>query len=278
MENSESSSIAILNSDIACVLPSNLYGSIQGITTLNDCLYLVKHGSKQIDVFNASDYSSLDPILVDIDYPSGLASCSKHGCLYIADERFNEDTYEGVFYIVKVTLSTHSIDKWNVPGLPRGISIMKNCNVLISIWDLRPNETDKLLEYTTNGELTRVISLDKSLDCIYDALELSTDIYAVCHNGIQQHRVCTVDSNGTILRSFGGIPGSKVGELNLPLNLTSDRYGNVFVADRANNRVQMLSSTLDYMGDVKIAKIQLNTPRRIHFDQLTLRLYISHRN
>jgi len=278
MENIESSNAFILNGYTVSVLPSNVYGSVQGITTLNDRIYVVKDASKQIDVFNAADYTRLEPILVDIEYPSGLVACSQHGCLYTSEERFTENTLEGINYVVKITLSTGVIDKWIVPGWLKGLSLTTICNLLVSIWSQRGNESDKLLEYTTHGELVRVISLESSLDCIYHAVEVSTDIFAVCHTGIEKHRVCTVDANGEIIKSYGGLPGSAVGELNLPINLATDNYQNVFVVDRKNNKIQMLSSTLNYLGEVSIEEVRLNTPRRMHFDQKALRLYVSHRN
>jgi len=278
MENIGTSNEIILDAYIACILPSDEYESVQGITTLNDRMYIVKNGSKQIDVFSATDYSRLDPILADIENPCGLVSCSQYDCLYTNDDRFNENTYRRVYYIAKVELSTLSVHKWRILAWVRGLSLMKSSNLLVSAWDLDPSEPDKLLEYTSQGQLMRVITLGDSLDCIYHAVELSTNIFAVCHTGIYYHRVCTVNGNGRILQIFGNVPGSNVGELDLPINLATDGDGIIFVADRANNRVQMLSSTLDYLGDVNLKEIQLNTPRRIHFDQLTSRLYISHRN
>ena len=278
MENSETRSQWILNDISVCVMPSEVYGSVQGVTTLNDRIYVVKDGSKQIDVYNATDYTRLNPIPVDITYPTSLVACSQHNCLYSSEERYNDINDEWTYYILKFSLSTHVYDKWLVQGMPVGLSITRTCNLLVSLRDPHPYEFEKILEYTTNGKLLRVISLESSINYLYHAVEMTSDIFVVCHTGVDQHRVCIVDVNGQILRSYGGFPGSAVGELNLPLNLAIDKYRNIFVADRKNNRVQMLNSTLDYLGEVKTGDIQLNTPRRIHFDQLTSRLYISHRN
>ena len=277
MDNRERASSDIQIANDVHILPSNVYGSVQGIATLGDSIYVV-NGSKQIDVYNATNFARLDPIPVDISYPCSLVACSQYRCLYSTEERYNDINDKWTYYILKITLSTPSIDKWIVQGMPVGLSITKTNNLLVSIRDPHPYESEKILEYTTNGKLLRVICLESSIDYLYLAVELFSDIFVVCHTGVEQHRVCTVDTDGQILRSYGGFPGSAVGELNLPLNLATDKYGNVFVADRKNSRVQMLNSTLDYLGDVRTAEVQLNTPRRIHFDKLTSRLYISHRN
>jgi len=278
MGNRVTSTSVDLDPKTVRILPSNVYEAIQGITTLGDRLYIVKDKSREIDVFNAADYTRLDPIPVDISYPYSLVACSKHNCLYSTDESYSDTTDNWTYYIHKVVLSTSSLEKWVVQGMPVGLSIMKSHNLLVSIRDPQPYESEKLLEYTTEGKLLRVINLDISIDYLYHAVELSTDIFVICHTGVEHHRVCTVDGDGQILRTYGGFLGSGVGELNLPLNLATDKHGNVFVADRKNNRVQLLSSNSDYLEEVKITEIKLNTPHRIHFDQVTSRLYVSDRN
>jgi len=278
MENRETSSLVSSSDPNMNILSLDIYASVQGITTLGDRIYVVKDGSKHIDVFTVTDFTPMDPLPVDIAYPCGLVACSNHNCLYSTDERYNDDTDEWTYYVFKITLTSAPIDKWVVMAMPVGLSVTKSHKLLVSARDIHPYVPDKLLEYTTQGMLLRVINLECSIEKLYHAVELDADIFVVCHAGTKQHRICVVDADGQIMRTYGGFPGSCVGQLNLPLNLALDQCGNIFVADRKNNRVQLLSAMLDYLEDVNLNAFNLNTPRRIHFDLLTSRLYITHRN
>jgi len=76
-----------------------------------------------------------------------------------------------------------------------------------------------------------------------------------------------VDLQGLVLDSIKKL-------LDSPRHLSVDIHDNVLVADSDNNRVQLLSPTLTYLGDIKIPGHQLNDPHTLHFDQLNHRLYI----
>jgi len=56
--------------------------------------------------------------------------------------------------------------------------------------------------------------------------------------------------------------------------LAVDIHDNVLVLDRGNNRVQLLSPTLTYLGDIEIPGHQLKDPDAVYFDELNHRLYI----
>jgi len=117
------------------------------------------------------------------------------------------------------------------------------------------------------------ISLDSSIRGPWHCVQLSTGKFVVCHYGAQ-HRVCIVDTSGHIIQSYGGSQGSVVGQLNYPRHLAVDIHDNVLVADIDNKRVQLLSPTLTYLGNIDIPGHQLNDPYTLHFDQLNHRLYI----
>jgi len=135
------------------------------------------------------------------------------------------------------------------------------------------NDTGRIQEYTTDGSLIKEISLDSSIDCPWHCVQLSTGNFAVSHWGVQD-RVCIVDTSGHIIQSYGGSQGSGVGQLSYPLHLAVEIHDNVLVADGSNNRVQLLSPTLTYLGDIEIPGHQLNEPYTLHFDELNHRLYI----
>ena len=56
------------------------------------------------------------------------------------------------------------------------------------------------------------------------------------------HCVKVFSINGRFRFKFGGI-GKEIGKLIHPMGVCTDRYGNIFVADRDNHRVQMFDRT-----------------------------------
>jgi hypothetical protein len=64
-------------------------------------------------------------------------------------------------------------------------------------------------------------------------------------DGYCNNRVVKYDPNGRFLAEVGGkAPGKKLGEFNLPHALQVDHEGNVYVADRGNNRYVVLDNDL----------------------------------
>lgn len=47
------------------------------------------------------------------------------------------------------------------------------------------------------------------------------------------------DSNGTVIAGVPGVAGNTSNLLRSPMSLTLDRWNNLYVADRSNNRVQL---------------------------------------
>ena len=96
----------------------------------------------------------------------------------------------------------------------------------------------------------------------------------MCHIAFT-HRVCIVDTQGHVVRSYGRDIGSADGQLD-PCYLAVDTTDHVFVADY--HKVGLFSSSLTHLGDVTLPGYQLIGPYRLHLDQLNARLYISEGN
>jgi len=143
-------------------------------------------------------------------------------------------------------------------------------NLLATLWT-----RNQVKEYSHDGVLIRVISLDSSIENPYHSVQLTNNRFIVSHgiNGILQ-RVCIVDMGGHIINCYGGSRGSGVDELYSPRNLAVDFHGNVVVADRFNNRVVLLSPSLTHLGYIKIPGHQLQVPHALNLDELNRRLYI----
>ena len=168
-------------------------------------------------------------------------------------------------------LSNSSCSKWSLNADPRGVSLTRAFNLLVTL-------PQSIEEYTTSGSLIRSIKLDVSISIDYPlhSIELSSGQFVVCHEGSTQHRVCVVDTAGRIVHSYGGPPGSSAGQLNGPYSLAVDTRGCVFVADHYNNRVQVLSPTLTRLGDVTTPGHQLREPYALYLDESNGRLYVGY--
>ena len=66
-------------------------------------------------------------------------------------------------------------------------------------------------------------------------------------DGYVNHRVVKYDKNGRFLKQVGSErAGSEQGQFNLPHGLAVDAQGNVYVADRSNNRMQVFDNNLAF--------------------------------
>ena len=83
--------------------------------------------------------------------------------------------------------------------------------------------------------------------------------------------VCS-DVEGRVTRSYGGQRGSVVGQLNEPWHLAVDEDSQfIFVADWLNDRVVMLSPTLEFVRHISEG---VSLPWHLCFHQTTRRLFV----
>jgi len=199
----------------------------------------------------------------DMEYPQSLVACSHYNCLYVSD-------WSSPGYIHRVELLNKSVTKWTMKERSYGLSLTTVHNVIVTLYYART-----IQEYSTQGVLLRTISLDVSIDSPGHSIEQSTGQFVVCHAGSTYHRVCIVDTQGHIVRSYGRGAGSADGQLSCPYYLSVHTSDHVFVADYGNNKVRLFSPSLTHLGDVTLTGHQLSCPYRLHYDQHNERLYIS---
>ena len=254
----------ISNSKVVHVM-SKKDKQILGIATLYCQLFIVRGGSQQIDIYNTLDFTETGHVTVNgMKRPRCLVACSHYNCLYVSD---------ATGYIHRVELFNKSVSKWTVKGqscgMPEGLSLTTAHTVIVTLLG-----ANRLHEYTTQGELMRDISLDVDLKMSGHSTQLSTGQFVVCDAGTK-HRVCIIDTQGQVVRSYGRDKGSADGQLNGPYSLAVDKTDHVFVADCDNNKVRLFSPSLTHLGDVTLPGYQLNKPCTIHLDQLYACLYVS---
>ena len=187
-------------------------GYVQGITSSNEELYTVTFGSPDIDVY-------------DIDTLAHRRKIRVEGLVYAWDIV----AHAGVFYvseldaqlIQRIQLSDETSSHWSVSGSWLTISINKKGHVVVSCW-----LPDKIIEYTPTGSCVREIqgdAIDGNIDGLRHAIQLDDDRFLICYATTKHHRVCIIDSNGRMMKSYGGGPGSGIGEMNGPYYLAIDR-------------------------------------------------------
>src|SRR6218665_3977225 len=89
-----------------------------------------------------------------------------------------------------------------------------------------------------------------------------------------EHRVCIIDGNGDVLKSFGHAKGSGCSQLDSPIYMTIDKEAQVIVADSGNSRVLLLGPDLEFRRELITAKQGFRHPRQVQLDS-TGRLFVA---
>jgi len=253
--------------------------TVLGVTSVDDELFvLLYRDSEQVAVYSINDYR----LLRHFSLPglkrysdNDLTSCVRHRCLYASDG-YNECVHRYDLASDRSVLRwlfSKTTRKWPVPGSPCGLSVTPNSNLLVAC-----QLPHKLVELSADsGQCVREIALQSDISWPRHAVQLTTGQRVFCHGFVGSlHRVCIVDDDGRVTRSYGGQSGSGVGQLNWPIHLAVDEDSQfVFVADCRNNRVVVLSPTLEF---VRYISEGLSKPQRLYLHQETRRLYVGQCN
>jgi len=237
---------------------------VAGVTSVDDELFaLLRRDDNQVAVYSINDYRPLRHIHLPGLKSSDMTSCVRHKCLYASDCDNR--------CIHRYDLSSSGVSKWPVPGLPRGLSVTHGSgNLLVACqWPSKLVELD-----ADSGQRVRAITLQSDIERLHHAVQLTTGQYVVCHgagDGVL-HRVCLVDVEGRVTRSYGGRRGRGGGALNGPCQLAVVEDSQfIFVADHDNGRVVLLSPMLEFVREFSEG---VSHPHRLYFHQTTRRLFV----
>jgi len=240
---------------------------VLGVTSVDEELFVLLHrDNNQVAVYSINDYQLLRHLNLrglKKHCNNDMTSCVRHKRLYASD--FDNKC------ILRYVLASTATTKWSVPGAPLALSVTRSCNLLVTCWS-----PSKLVELSADsGQCVREIALQSDIEEPWHGVQLTTGQYVVCHGDWDTlHRVCIVDDDGIVTRSYGGQCDSDVGQLYYPLHLAVDENSQfIFVADAGNNRVVMLSPTLEF---VRYISEGLSCPRRLYLHHTTRRLYVGH--
>lgn len=233
-------------------------------------MFVASESSPAVEVYNSLSFSfSRQWNLKDRFFQStiDMGSCSRNKCLFFFVMEPSE--------ILKVDPNGKLINKWSTEGdFGGGLSVTDESNVIITLLN-----KNKLIEYSSDGQLIREIKLstDSSIRHLGHAIKLSNGNFFVSHGCRDEelHRVCLVDADGRLKKSFGGKCGSTTGQLNRPGYLSVDRNGFVLVAD--SNRVLLLDSELNFRSNIRSSDGAHGSisPYRIALDKSNDRLFVA---
>ena len=168
-----------------------------------------------------------------------MTSCEQLLCLYISDP---DDEC-----VHRLDLQDNAT-KWPVSDGPRGLSVNADHNLIVTCRKVR-----KIKEFSPRGHLLRDVTLPHEVTSLWHTIQLTSGQFVVCHGDCDDpvHGVSMISADGhQIVHSHGGQPGSDTGQYNVPLHLAVDNNEFVFVDDIDNQRVTLLSPTLNSVRQV----------------------------
>ena len=211
-----------------------------GLVALGKNLYISFEYSNDISVYDYSDFTYIRSLIVEpLSDPYDITG---YGSLLYISEWDDPKIYK--FRLAQKTTST-----WSVEGCCVALSMTSEQNVLATCCK---GVESFIAEYSRFGDLIRRIDLASDVRNLKHAIYLSNGNLVVCHGewGDRLRRVCLIDSEGDVIKSFGGRWGREVGHLNEPIRLVSydDRF--ILVGDMTNNNVQILTEDLEFKGEL----------------------------
>jgi len=244
-----------------------VYGSelIRGITVVSHELFILQGQSPgQINVYNTNSFN----LTRNITIPGSrslfsLCACPRHTLLFTCD------SVQHIVY--RYNLTDNITTKWTVGEKCYGLSVTRNCNILVTLFDL-----NQIKEYTPDGKLTGEITVYNNNSDVIEkscqSVRMSNDMYIVNDYGSQRGQVCKVDWDGRVIQCYKHTRSSPRNMK--PVRITLDSFDSVLVAYMYSGKVEVLSPTLVHLGYIAVPGYTLDDARVLYLDELNHRLYI----
>ena len=238
---------------------------VRGVTSLDNHLYVLRgnKSSKQVEVYDIDSFSLQCCLTVPgLANAVDIVACEHYHCAYISDA-------SGQF-VHRLALPDAAITQWPVDDSPACLSVTVKHDVLVTC-----RKVCKIKEFTTYGKLLREV--EPSVSSPWHSVQLSSGELIVCHGYLvnTSHRVCMIGSDGQIVKSHGRSVGSFSEQLNTPAYMAVDGNDFLFVVDRNNWRVLLLSPGLKYVRKVTSQEQLKWKPYRLSLDIKRRRLYVA---
>ena len=243
-------------------------GNVRGIASWNEELYIVTAQSPDIDVYDIVTLFHLRKIRVE-RLVDGWDMVVHANVLYVSE---NED---GLIH--RIQLSDETSSHWFVKSKWLTMSMNKKGNVVVSCQDIN----NKIIEYTPTGRRVREIkvnAIDTTITGLRHAVQLDDDRFLICHATETHDRVCIIDSDGRMMKSYGRGLGSGIGQMDFPNYLTVDNNGFILVNDYSNNRIIQLNASLEFIREFIPRSAGLEKPASMHLNEHCACVYIEEHN
>ena len=245
---------------------------IRGLAILDKELFVVSEDTSEVEVYDLLKLSfNRQWTLKELSGPQDIRSCKINKCLYIPDSKGTGRSNQ----ILRVSPSGKLIKKWSTgDDTGFGMSVTDESNVVLTV-----NIKNKLNEYSPDGRLIREIKFSSVAGIFYPwhAIKLANGHFLFSHGYVagEPHRLCVIDAEGNLKKSFGGAPGSTIQNMCEPVNMVIDENGFVMVVDRKNSRVLLLDSDLQFKREILSKERHgLRSPCGICLDETNRRLFV----
>lgn len=230
--------------------------SVGAVTTLDGSVFIVRHDSKQVEIYDAAQLE-LNRTIDVLGLGAQVYGLVAHdNFLYISDWD-NQ-------YVHRVNLEDETCTKWSVGNQPAGLSLTSTHNILVTC-----HGAGKVQEYSPDGVLIKEISLDDQVRLAWHAVPLSNGQLAVSYEG-PQHQISIIDNNGHVVKSYGAPD-----EMQYPRGLVVDKHNCILVADQCNNRILAINPALTSAEQLSITiDGGLQWPYDMYLDETLSRLYV----
>jgi len=241
----------LLSATLAQTIPNN-GGSVTGIATLGNEMFVVRWGNPNIQVYktDTSDVSIQRNISVGAGSNTfrGLAACKFNQCLYVLEQ--NAQTIHKVSPV-----TNNTVKQWSVNGQPYGVTVNSAHNLLVACYN-----THIVQEYTTDGTMVREINLQPDITNPAHVVQLRSGEFGITQHG-SVHRYCVVGGDGKIVK------GTASGQMSSPFGFAIRKGGTkVLVADHGNNRILLLKSQSLSIEQLPAAFNGFSAPYCIYLD------------
>jgi len=236
---------------------------VSAVTSLGDDVFVVRHNSQHVEVYDAETLTLQHRIAVHgLGQSNGLVACPNNNCLYASDFTNNN--------IHRVELSgSNAAKKWSVASSPRGLSVNIAHNLVVVC-----REANKLQEYTTHGSLVREICLQSGVTDPWHAIQLSTGDYVVSQF-TSPGMVSVVGVDGQVIHSYGQSQTSDVGQMKYPRSLAVTKNDDILVADQLNNRILSINRSTGCVQELALSVDDgIQEPFGLCLDESRGRLYV----
>jgi len=244
---------------------------VWNLTSIKNELFVVRQPHrKQIEVYSTETFKLLRTLCLEFlndDRCCSLTSCIANNCLYIGI-RFNDTVYK-----IDATAFPYGVDRpvsWQVGSGLIGLSVSNRRNVIVTC-----DRANNIEEYTTYGSLVRRVDLQRTrVKDLWHTIELCSGQYAVSQ---PVHGVTVVDTEGRVMFTYRNPSKSKTEKplLKHPLYLAKGTNNCILVADKENDRIVLLNSSLTCARDLPLSLVRgLDRPHCLYLDKSRGRLYI----